>query len=89
MTSESDRAVWRIDPETEEPEAIIPVGKRPWELTTGAGSVWLTDADAGTVTRIDPRTNEVVARIKVGYKPHGVAVAGGFVWVAVALRNPF
>jgi YVTN family beta-propeller protein len=62
--------------------ATIPVGRDPAALTTGAGSVWVTDSSDATVLRIDPRTNAVTATIAVGGDPSGVVVFAGSVWVA-------
>jgi streptogramin lyase len=74
--------VLRIDPETDEVLAAIPVATVPgWEvggagMTIGAGSVWVTasvedrgDPPIGTdavLVRIDPATNEVAATIPLG-----------------------
>jgi TolB protein len=74
--------VLRIDPETDEVVAAIPVAAVPgWEvggagLTIGAGSVWVTgsvedrgDPPIGTdvvLVRIDPASNEVVGTIPLG-----------------------
>jgi DNA-binding beta-propeller fold protein YncE len=33
----------------------IPVGRQPSGLAVGAGSVWVTDNNEGTVTRITPK----------------------------------
>jgi YVTN family beta-propeller protein len=50
--------------------------------------VWVTNADANTVTRIDAETAKVVGKpIPVGRGPQGIAVAGGSVWVANSSSN--
>jgi DNA-binding SARP family transcriptional activator/streptogramin lyase len=79
-----DNTVWRIDPDTGTPEAIIPVSRNPLGLTAGAGSVWVAGECPSVVSRIDPEKNSVVATIKTGNYPRMPAVVGGFVWVGVA-----
>lgn len=83
-----DGAVWvtvrdalvRLDPRTDRVVARIVVHS-PAGAAAGGGSVWVSNADDGTLTRIDARTNQVVARVRVGATPAGVALAGGFAWV--------
>jgi YVTN family beta-propeller protein len=89
----ADGAVWiadplgdrliRIDADTREVAARIPVGHNPTAVATGFGSVWVTNYDDGTVSRVDPATNEVVATIEVGRHPDHIAAGEGGVWVAV------
>jgi YVTN family beta-propeller protein len=81
--------VWRLDPFTEQVQQVIPVGRAPFGLAVGAGSVWVTDYCGGTVVRIDPATNEVVARIETGHIPRWLAVGAGHVWVGVAGKDTF
>jgi YVTN family beta-propeller protein len=54
----------------------------PVAVAVGAGAVWVTNANNGTVSRIDPDTGNVAQTIPVGPNPNGIAVAGGTVWVA-------
>jgi peptide/nickel transport system substrate-binding protein len=58
------------------------VGHAPSAAAAGAGGVWVTNSDDGSVSRIDPKTNDVRQTIPVGNAPSGVAVGGGSVWVA-------
>jgi YVTN family beta-propeller protein len=58
----------------------IPLGGRPSSITAGAGAVWVSDYDDGTVVRIDLRTHRTRA-IAVPLEPRSVAVADGVVWV--------
>jgi YVTN family beta-propeller protein len=62
--------------------AVVPLGTPPSSLTTGYGSVWVTNYDAGTVSRIDPARRAVVQTIQVGATPSGIAAGAGAVWVA-------
>lgn len=68
--------------------ATIPVGRQPWDLAFGAGSIWVPNGGDGTVSRIDPATNEVVATIEISPtsddSPVSVAVRGNAVWVTSA-----
>jgi YVTN family beta-propeller protein len=77
-------AVRRIDPTTLLTDAILPVGRCPWQIAVGAGAVWSTNCHDGTVTRIDPAKNQVVATIRVGLRPLAVTVGKNRVWVGVA-----
>ena len=63
----------------------MPVGATPSHLAVGQGAVWVTNADAHSVSRIDPKTNAVGQTIQVGNGPTGVVVARGAVWVVNGL----
>ena len=65
--------------------AAIPMRAPPGEITIGEGSIWVSNADKGTVTRIDAKTRTVLQTIDVGNGPAGIAVGAGFVWVANSL----
>jgi streptogramin lyase len=74
----------RIDPETLEVVARIPLGPSSEAggiVAVGAGAVWVTGVE-GYVVRVDPATNRVVARIPVAGNTW-VAVGSGAVWVTV------
>lgn len=80
-----DNAVAIVDLESGKTRAPVRLRSRPAASAVGAGSVWLTAPDAGTVSRIDPSTGAVGQTIAVGNGPNGIAVGGGAVWVANAL----
>ena len=64
------------------------VGKGPRGVVEAFGSVWVANADDGTVTRIDAKTQEVEGEpIRVGQDPRELTAGGGFVWVANAKDN--
>jgi YVTN family beta-propeller protein len=63
----------------------VPVAATPTRMARGAGSLWVTHVDSGTVSRIDLATRALRQTIVVGHGPVGIAVAGGAVWVANAL----
>ena len=56
--------------------ATVPSGS-----PTGAGSVWVADAQGGTVSQVDPSSLKVVHTDPIGGDPLSVGVAGGRVYV--------
>jgi serine/threonine-protein kinase len=54
----------------------------PLRLAVGAGGLWVSSAETGTVRRIDLGTALAGPPIVVGRGPSGVTVGGGVVWVA-------
>ena len=60
----------------------VPVGRRPVAVAIGHGSVWVANADDGTVSRIDPDRREVIRTIGIGAPAIDLAVATDAVWVA-------
>jgi DNA-binding SARP family transcriptional activator len=58
------------------------VGRRPVALAIGHGSVWVANADDGTVSRIQPDRREVIRTIGIGAPAIDLAVAIDAVWVA-------
>jgi virginiamycin B lyase len=73
-------------------DQTIQVGKAPYNVAAGYGSVWVTVS--GGLVRLDPATGAEVARIRLGGRPWGVAIGEGAVWVGnwddgtVARVNP-
>jgi DNA-binding beta-propeller fold protein YncE len=60
----------------------VPVGRRPVAVAIGHGSVWVANADDGTVSRIDQERHQVVRTIGIGAPAIDLAVAADAVWVA-------
>ena len=54
------------------------------ELTSGAGDIWVTSFDAGTLVRVDPRRGVVKATIHLGHHPFGVTFGANRIWVTVS-----
>jgi YVTN family beta-propeller protein len=54
------------------------------ELTSGAGSLWVTDYDSGTVVRVNPESGHVITTIKIGGHPFGIAFGANRIWVTVS-----
>ena len=75
-------AVVCIDPERGAIAGHAQVGRRPVALAVGYGSVWVANADDGTVSRLDPETLEVVRTIGIGAPVIGLAVGPDAVWAA-------
>ena len=85
LNSVSAHSIAAIDTGSNRLVAAVPVGNGPTSVAIGYGSVWVTNAQDGSVSRIDPRTRVVVQRIDVGGDPSGIAVGAGGVWVANSL----
>jgi YVTN family beta-propeller protein len=62
----------------------VHVGDRPDGVAVAAGSVWVANHHAGTVSRIDPRTDRVVATVRTGYFPLGIAGDADGVWITIS-----
>jgi len=62
-------------------ERALTVGQGPIGVATGAGAVWVADAQNGSVSEVNPGTLRVVGHTGVGEDPLSVAVAGGRVYV--------
>jgi len=71
-----------IDEQCSQVVGHVLVGRRPVALAIGHGSVWVANADDGTVSRIDPDRHEVIRTIGIGAPAIDLAVATGAVWVA-------
>ncbi len=71
-----------IDPRRSRVVGHVLVGRRPVALAIGHGSVWVANADDGTVSRIDPDRHEVIRTIGIGAPAIDLAVATDAVWVA-------
>jgi YVTN family beta-propeller protein len=65
--------------------ASVRVAATPTEMAIGAGSLWVTHLDGGTVSRIDLATRALRQTIEVGHGPLGIAVTRGDIWVANSL----
>jgi DNA-binding SARP family transcriptional activator len=71
-----------IDPQRSRVVGDVPVGRRPVAIAIGHGSVWVANADDGTVSRIHPDRHEVIRTIGIGAPAIDLAVATDAVWVA-------
>jgi DNA-binding SARP family transcriptional activator len=75
-------AVALVDADGERVVGSVPVGRRPVAVTVGFGSIWVANADDGTVSRIDPDRREVVRTIGIGAPAVDLAVGPDALWVA-------
>ena len=75
-------SVAMIDPQRSRVVGHVLVGRRPVALAIGHGSVWVANADDGTVSRIHPGRREVIRTIGIGAPAIDLAVATDAVWVA-------
>ena len=57
-------------------------GRLPVAVAIGYGSVWVANADDGTVSRIHRERHEVIRTIGIGAPAIDLAVATNAVWVA-------
>jgi DNA-binding SARP family transcriptional activator len=71
-----------IDPQRSRVVGHVLVGRRPVAVAIGHGSVWVANADDGTVSRVHPDRHEVIRTIGIGAPAIDLAVATDAVWVA-------
>jgi DNA-binding SARP family transcriptional activator len=71
-----------IDPQLSRVVGHVPVGRRPVAIAIGHGSVWVANADDGTVSRIDQDRHELIRTIGIGAPAIDLAVATDAVWLA-------
>jgi DNA-binding beta-propeller fold protein YncE len=78
-----DDYILRIDPGGG-PRQTIPVAGGVQDLALRAGSLWITNRGAATVTRVSTSTRQIENVIPVGAGPKGIAVDADAAWVAAA-----
>jgi YVTN family beta-propeller protein len=83
IAGETNDTIWRLNPVTRQAEAVIKVGKSPFNIEPDRRYLWVALREAGTIARIDPLTNTVTKTIPLGYKPQGMAVGADALWVTV------
>jgi DNA-binding SARP family transcriptional activator/glutamine cyclotransferase len=71
-----------VDPQRSRVVGHVLVGRRPVALAIGHGSVWVANADDGTVSRIHPDRGEVIRTIGIGAPAIDLAATTDAVWVA-------
>ena len=71
-----------IDPDTDRVAGNVPVGWRPAAVAVGHKSVWVANADDGTVSRIDPESMTVVRTIGIGAPAIDLDVGPDALWTA-------
>ncbi len=85
LSKSESKAVFRIDPRTNQVTARIPVGSDPeLGLGIGLGFVWIADPKDRSLTQIDPRKNTVVRTIPVDLPDEtegSIGVGAGSIWL--------
>jgi class 3 adenylate cyclase/ABC-type transport system substrate-binding protein len=88
LTVDSDAGVYRFSQADGNQNGFVHTGDGSGELAFGAGSVWVTNWRAGTVSRVDP-VSSAVKSFPTGNAPTGVTVTpDGRVWVGITARPP-
>jgi ABC-type transport system substrate-binding protein/class 3 adenylate cyclase/tRNA A-37 threonylcarbamoyl transferase component Bud32 len=75
--------VWKLDNRATIVRNVA-TGQLPWAVVPADGAVWVTNANAGTVTRVDPITDQTID-YDLGHRPLGLAVTNGRVFVSLGL----
>jgi DNA-binding beta-propeller fold protein YncE len=82
VTDGAAQAVRRIDPESLEEVASIPLGGSPHGIVADGSDIWVANLSDDTVQRIDADRNEVVEEIDVGVPGYALAIHGNTLWVS-------
>lgn len=90
VTSQSENAIYRVDPATNSILSILPLRDRPGPIVEGDGSLWVHNIGDGSVQRIDPLSGVVIATIETPLPrvASHVAFGGGFLWISPDERSP-
>lgn len=83
VTAMEDDVVVRVDRDTKDPIAKIPVGETPAALAVTKDAVWVAPADTQMVQKIDPGSNRVVADVQLPANPVALAASGSDLFVVV------
>ena len=75
--------VFRMDPNSNQVVAAVPVPKPCSGLIIAAGTLWAPSCEENVIYRIDIATNKVVAKVPVGVAntEGGIAFGAGSVWM--------
>ena len=77
-------SIHRLDPQTNQVAATIPVGKKPCSgLAAGFGSIWVPSCGDKTLSRIDETTNRITATLPYGPADSegGIATSPDAAWI--------
>jgi peptide/nickel transport system substrate-binding protein len=83
VANEATGTVARLDPSGEIVKTVN-VGNAPSAIASGHGTLWVANAQDGTVSSIAAETGTATGLVRTGRNPRAVAVGGGAVWVANA-----
>jgi DNA-binding SARP family transcriptional activator/DNA-binding beta-propeller fold protein YncE len=81
-------AIVAIDPASDRVVADLPIGRSPSDVATGAGSIWVLDANDQTISQINPQTRSVAQTFGAGAAPARLAFGDGSVWVGSSAGLP-
>jgi YVTN family beta-propeller protein len=75
--------VVRMDPDTNQTVAMVPVKNPCSGLVVAAGTLWAPSCDDGAIYRIDTTTNQVVAKVPVAPANNegGIAYGANSIWM--------
>ena len=79
--SSETNSVYRLDPQTLQITASVPVGQNPLASTLLGDELWVPNIDSNTVSVVDTATAAVTATIPVGPAPIAVVQEAGDLWV--------
>ncbi|HEV7616197.1 MAG TPA: serine/threonine-protein kinase [Solirubrobacterales bacterium] len=83
VSSERDRTLTRLDPDSGEPQGKpVRLGVGVSGVAVGGRWLWATVPSRGELLRLDPQDGRLLERIEVGGAPGPIALGGGRVWVA-------
>jgi streptogramin lyase len=80
VTGAEGKRLLRIDPDTNQVVAEIPLPEGSYTPAYGEGALWVTSTKTHVVSRVDPKSNLVTDTIEVDPEPRFIAVGEGFVW---------
>jgi streptogramin lyase len=89
-------AVVRIDPESAQVRATIPVrssapppdaGRDPAALAASDNMLWVLSGDGWSVAGIDPRSNQVTRSFLLSHQADDIAAAAGSLWLTSPASN--
>ena len=82
MTNKASDTVTRVDAQSGEVLAEIPVGATPAGIALAEdGTPWVVLTDEGGVKPIDPESNTPGTLVKTGRDPYAILIDGGTAWV--------
>jgi YVTN family beta-propeller protein len=77
----------RVDPVLGTAALVEYTAGLPLAIAHGAGSLWVANLDADTVSEVDDVTGETLAEITAPGQPSGIAVAARSVWVTACAQD--
>ena len=86
-----DGTLHRFDRASSKETAVVATGianpRGEFNVTAGAGSIWIPSDEKGVISRVDPATNRVVASVAVDPGTYYLAYGFGSLWAASSRMN--